>query len=346
MVIEAVWQAMLRFGLQPGAQILEPSMGVGHFFGLMPESCCPAAADRRRTRRHHGADRKMLYPDSTIFAKGFEETALPDNFFDAVIGNIPFGNYPVHDPAYRRTPFTRAIHDYFFAKSLDKLRPAASWRSSPAATRWTSRTPDPALSGRPRGSPRRDPPAQHRLQGQCRNRSHDRHSVPAKARARPAASSGEAWQDLAAIDTPDGAIFVNEYFARHPGDDAGRDALEARCTAPASRRSRAISLPSALRGAVAALPEGIYSRGTKARPPAARPSLTDPRPRRRQGRRFCRTRRRHRRAQRRHFRDRSKCRVRPPRVPRHARGARCRPLVFKTQLDDAPEERITEARRC
>ena len=116
-------------------------MGVGHFFGLMPEELSSA---RHRTgveldsltARIAG----KLYPDSTIFAKGFEETALPDNYFDAVIGNVPFGNYAVHDPSYKR-PLTRAIHDYFFAKSLDKLRPgAASWRSSPAATRWTSRT--------------------------------------------------------------------------------------------------------------------------------------------------------------------------------------------------------------
>ena len=124
MVIESVWQAMLRFGLQPGAQILEPSMGVGHFLGLMPEELVPGTL---RTGVELDAITariaKCLYPDSTVFAKGFEETALPDNFFDAVIGNIPFGNYPVFDPAYRSTPFlTRAIHDYFFAKSLDKVR--------------------------------------------------------------------------------------------------------------------------------------------------------------------------------------------------------------------------------
>ena len=61
-----------------------------------------------------------------IFAKGFEETALPDNFFDVVIGNIPFGNYPVHDPAYRNRALTRAIHDYFLAQVARQARgPAA-----------------------------------------------------------------------------------------------------------------------------------------------------------------------------------------------------------------------------
>jgi hypothetical protein len=59
---------------------------------------------------------------AAIFAKGFEETPLPDNYFDVIVGNVPFGDVPVHDPAMKRQP-TRAIHDYFFAKSLEKVRP-------------------------------------------------------------------------------------------------------------------------------------------------------------------------------------------------------------------------------
>src|ERR1035441_2146263 len=121
-VISAVWEALERLGVEADAQVLEPSMGVGPFFGLMPEALVPGA---RRT----GVEldsltariAQRLYPDATIFAKGFEETPLPDNFFDAVVGNIPFGNYPVFDPTYRSSPaVTRSIHDYFFAKSLDK----------------------------------------------------------------------------------------------------------------------------------------------------------------------------------------------------------------------------------
>jgi hypothetical protein len=128
-VISGVWQALERLGLADGAQVLEPSMGVGHFFGLMPEAFTPGS---RRT----GVEldnltariAQRLYPDATIFAKGFEETPLPDNFFDAVVGNIPFGRYPVFDPAYRSSPaVTRAIHDYFFAKALGKARPGGMW---------------------------------------------------------------------------------------------------------------------------------------------------------------------------------------------------------------------------
>jgi hypothetical protein len=92
MVISGVWKALERLGLADGAQVLEPSMGVGHFFGLMPEAFTPGT---RRT----GVEldnltariARRLYPDAAIFAKGFEETSLPDNFFDAVVGNIPFG---------------------------------------------------------------------------------------------------------------------------------------------------------------------------------------------------------------------------------------------------------------
>src|ERR1700735_3362178 len=65
---------------------------------------------------------KKLYLDSTIFGKGFEETPLPDNYFDAVVGNVPFGDFGVHDPSMK-PQLTRAIHDYFFAKSLEKTRP-------------------------------------------------------------------------------------------------------------------------------------------------------------------------------------------------------------------------------
>src|SRR6202020_3500000 len=102
---------------------LEPSMGVGHFFGMMPEGFYP---DTKRTGVELDSVTariaSKLYPDSNIHAKALEETQLPGNFFDAVIGNIPFGNYPVFDPAYRNSPVTRTIHDYFLAKSLDKVR--------------------------------------------------------------------------------------------------------------------------------------------------------------------------------------------------------------------------------
>jgi hypothetical protein len=91
-VIQAIWQAMEQFGLKSGAQILEPSMGVGHFFGMMPEALYPGTkrtgVELDSTTARIAA---TLYPDSSVHAKGFEDTPLSKNFFDAAIGNIPFG---------------------------------------------------------------------------------------------------------------------------------------------------------------------------------------------------------------------------------------------------------------
>ena len=107
MVIEAIWSGLHRLGLGEGAQVLEPAMGVGHFFGLMPESMQGGHRTGVELDSITARIAKKLYPDSTIFAKGFEETPLPDNYFDAVVGNVPFGDYAVHDPA-DEAPTSRA----------------------------------------------------------------------------------------------------------------------------------------------------------------------------------------------------------------------------------------------
>jgi hypothetical protein len=124
-VIAGIWYALTRLGLTAGAQILEPAAGIGHFFGLMPEALLPGT---RRTAVEidslSARIARALYPVSVIHHNPFEALALPADFFDATIGNVPFGNYGVYDPVYRRQPqLTRCIHDYFFAKSLAKTRP-------------------------------------------------------------------------------------------------------------------------------------------------------------------------------------------------------------------------------
>ena len=121
MVISAIWQGLERLGVKKDAQILEPSMGVGHFFGMQPDSL--QSAHRTGVELDYVAARELPegLPDTKIFAKGFEETSLPDDYFDAVIGNVPFGDYAIHDPAMKHG-LTRSVHDYFFAKSLEKTR--------------------------------------------------------------------------------------------------------------------------------------------------------------------------------------------------------------------------------
>lgn len=119
-VIQGVYQALEQFGFKEG-NILEPSCGVGHFIGMLP--------DAMKNSRMYGVEidgisagiARYLYPNAEIRAQPFEESPLPDSFFDAVIGNVPFGDFRVSDKRYDKHKFL--IHDYFFAKSLDKLRP-------------------------------------------------------------------------------------------------------------------------------------------------------------------------------------------------------------------------------
>src|SRR5205807_3553885 len=121
-VIQAIWNGLEKLGIRKGAEVLEPAMGIGHFFGLMPETLQGGRRTGVELDSITARIAKHLYPDSTIFAKGFEETPLPDDYFDLVVGNVPFGDYPVHDPQTRHS-LTRSIHDYFFAKSVEKVRP-------------------------------------------------------------------------------------------------------------------------------------------------------------------------------------------------------------------------------
>ncbi|MGI9072237.1 MAG: hypothetical protein ACR2JB_13210 [Bryobacteraceae bacterium] len=140
-VIEAIWNALLRFGAAPPAKILEPALGIGHFFGLMPH-VLEANAVRVGIELDSISARiaQLLYPDSTIREAAFEAVSLPNSFFDVVVGNVPFGNYPVYDPHYaKQNSLTRSIHDYFVGKSiLSGL--AVSLLSSRAAIRSINRT--------------------------------------------------------------------------------------------------------------------------------------------------------------------------------------------------------------
>src|SRR3989440_1275730 len=122
LVIQAIWHGLEKMGIRSGGEVLEPAMGIGHLFGLMPETL--QGVHRRVVELDSLTARiaKQLYPDSTIFHQGFENTSLPEEYFDAVVGNVPFGDYPVHDPSMKHS-LTRSIHDYFFAKSLEKVRP-------------------------------------------------------------------------------------------------------------------------------------------------------------------------------------------------------------------------------
>jgi N12 class adenine-specific DNA methylase len=120
-IIKSMYEALESFGFEKG-NILEPAMGTGNFFGCMPE-------DMKSTSNLTGVEldsisgriAKQLYQTADIRVAGFESTELPDNYYDVVIGNVPFGNYKVNDSKYDKHNFL--IHDYFIAKSIDMVRP-------------------------------------------------------------------------------------------------------------------------------------------------------------------------------------------------------------------------------
>ncbi len=120
-VVTAIYDGVQRLGFR-GGRLLEPAVGTGHFFGLMPE-------EMRARSRLTGVEldpltasiARRLYPDADIRAQGFETTALVDGSFDLAISNVPFGDYKPFDPQLNDRNFL--IHDYFFAKGIEKLRP-------------------------------------------------------------------------------------------------------------------------------------------------------------------------------------------------------------------------------
>ncbi len=121
-VIGGIYVALDRFGVKGNNRILEPSMGTGNFFGFMPQKIADGS-------RLYGVEldnltgriAAKLYPQANVQIKGFEDTSFPDNKFDIVVGNVPFGGYGVADSAYNRYNFK--VHDYFLAKSIDKVKP-------------------------------------------------------------------------------------------------------------------------------------------------------------------------------------------------------------------------------
>jgi N12 class adenine-specific DNA methylase len=119
-VIRAIYKCIENMGFTTG-NVLEPSCGIGNFFGLLPENMKNSKLYGVELDPITGRIARQLYQTANIAIEGFEETSLPDSFFDLAIGNVPFGDYGVVDKRYDKHHFL--IHDYFFAKTLDKVRP-------------------------------------------------------------------------------------------------------------------------------------------------------------------------------------------------------------------------------
>ena len=264
MVIKAIWEGLQHMGLKDG-QILEPAMGVGHFFGLQPEGM---KGHRTGVELDSITARiaQKLYPDSTIFQKGFEETRLPDNYFDAAVGNVPFGDYAVHDPSMPKN-VTRAIHDYFFAKSLEKTRPGGvmalitsrytmdkqdetvrKYLAEKADLLGAIRLPNTAIKGNAGTEVTTD-------------------ILFLRKRAPGSQPSGESWQHLETIGSPDGPIAVNEYYARRPEMMLGTMKLEGTMYRGAEPTLDGTLTPDILKRAIDRLPKRAYIPKDESRPP-------------------------------------------------------------------------------
>lgn len=254
-----MYDAVQRLGFTRG-KILEPSAGIGHFFGLMPEAMRsqstltgieidPLTARIART----------LYPDASIRQQGFEQSQLPDGGFDLVISNVPFGNYKVFDPQFNQHNFL--IHYYFFAKSLEKARPGGlvafitsmgtmdkqdarlrDYLHERAELLGAVRLPNTAFKQNANTEVTTDMVFLRRL--------HERE-----------APCGPDWRELAAHQNADGVSFrINRYFAEHPAMMCGHMASEGTMYSEGEPAlvPDARPLDAALSQAVAHLPSAIY----------------------------------------------------------------------------------------
>jgi type I restriction-modification system DNA methylase subunit len=121
-IISLIYQAIEQMGYRKGT-LLEPSMGTGNFFGMIPDNIV------ERTKLYGveldpltGSIAQLLYPNADIRIQGFQDVNYPDNYFDVAVGNVPFGNYKIADNKYPSF-VTERIHNYFFAKTLDVVKP-------------------------------------------------------------------------------------------------------------------------------------------------------------------------------------------------------------------------------
>ena len=119
-IIRSIYEALEKMGFEKG-NILEPAMGIGNFFGMLPEKMQESRLYGVELDGITGRIAKQLYPKADIKISGFEKTDYPNDFFDVAVGNVPFGQYKVADKKYDKNNFL--IHDYFFAKALDRVRP-------------------------------------------------------------------------------------------------------------------------------------------------------------------------------------------------------------------------------
>jgi N12 class adenine-specific DNA methylase len=267
-VIRAIFDTLARMGFS-GGKLLEPSMGVGNFLGFTPKAWA-AKWTGIELDAITGRIAKLLYPESSIRVNGFESVQFPDKTFDVVVSNVPFGNYPVSDRRYEKKRFiTKAIHKYFFGKSLDLVRPGG------LIAFVTSRyvMDEENTSFRDYISERADFVGAVRLPSLAFKENADTEVVTdviflrrfeASLKAGPSELRDRgihpAFTSVVAMETQQGSVWVNEYYRDHPNmivgslqKRSGRYGAEPTVTADPE------TYPLLLRAAMARLPAGVYT---------------------------------------------------------------------------------------
>lgn len=222
-LIQAIFRILARLGIEgaawDGLHALEPGLGTGAFLGNGPPPESGVRWTGVELEPLAGQIARHLYPSADIRVCGYEHASLPRDAFDLVVGNVPFGNYPVHDPVHNPTLFS--IHNYFILKSLNLTRPGGI--VALITSRYTLDQVDP--SARSAMAARADLIAAVRLpESAFRGRAVQRVTTDLlvlRRRGTGDAPESPAWRETVEVDTPEGPVRVNEYFADHPRMIAG-----------------------------------------------------------------------------------------------------------------------------
>lgn len=264
--VQAMWSMVQRMGFK-GGRVLEPSMGIGNFFGMMP----PALKNRSQLAGIEldpvtGGMAKLLYPDANVQVMGYQDSKTPDDFYDVIIGNWPFENSPIADRRYNRlNPF---VHDYFFLKAMDQVRPGGIVMAITSAgsmdKKNTTIRRELAKKGELIDAFRLPSGAFEEYAGTKVVTD----IIILRKRPEPIMDvSGEGWIQVAEVDTPAGQkITVNEYYANNPDKVLGTLNFGSGSTygRPSMIVDRPADLEARLQQAVESLPESAYLKSTRA----------------------------------------------------------------------------------
>lgn len=258
-IVKGMWDMMRRLGFT-GGRFLEPAVGVGNFFGLMPAdirgNSSPTGVELDRIT---GGIAKLLYPKANVLVQGYQDLKTPDGFFDAAASNVPFGDFKVHDARYNK--FNAPIHDYFFLKSIDQVRPGGIVMfitSTGTMDKLETRIRQQLAS-------KADLVAAIRLPEGAFQKNAGTAVVTdliiLKRRPDGAPATGPAWTAIKRVPDPDGgeAIPINEYFADNPKQVLGTVDRKSRLYGKGSAHVSATpDFQQQWQDAIARVPENVY----------------------------------------------------------------------------------------